>query len=86
MIVEGEQRLDQERTRMVMANHTAPKYSSVVDHDTMTFYQIKIGILISQILWLEAVPQICSRDIFVRVTSVYQVLMPTSEFCVCYAF
>jgi len=45
----------------------------------MTFYQIKTGILISQILQLEKVSQICGQDILVRVTSGYQVLTPTSD-------
>lgn len=50
---------------MVMANHTASKYSWSTTDETMTFYQIKTGILISRILWFEAVSQICGQDIFV---------------------
>lgn len=55
---------DQECTGMEMAKQTTPKYTSVIDHETMTFYQIKTGTLISLILWLEVVSQIWGLDDF----------------------
>lgn len=77
---------DQEHSGMVMANHTACKYSSLFDHETITFYRIKTGILISFILWLKVASQICGQDIFVPVTSKSLYLQVNSVYIMLFDF
>lgn len=49
-----------------MTNQMASRYTSATDHEMMTFYQTKSGVLIYPVLCLEVVSQICAQDTFFR--------------------